>query len=100
MPPKKSEIQINFEYYVALINDKNANTPLGAKGPTDSEKLKFYGLYKQGTQGKCTTDQPWAIQVIERAKWDAWNSLGNMSKDTAMMKYCEHYINLCNKYEK
>ena len=32
------------------------------------------GLYKQATVGDNTTSQPWAVQMTERAKWDAWTS--------------------------
>jgi acyl-CoA-binding protein len=55
--------------------------------PSDATLLELYGLYKQAKFGKCNTSQPWAIQVKERAKWDAWNALGDMSKKSAMQKY-------------
>jgi len=29
------------------------------------------------------------LKVVERAKWDAWNSLGAISKDDAMKKYVD-----------
>jgi peroxisomal 3,2-trans-enoyl-CoA isomerase len=90
------EIQKNFEFIVDAVKN---STPLAEGGPTDTEKLKFYALYKQATVGKCNTTQPWAFNVVERAKWNAWNDLGNMSKQTAMLKYCEHYANLSSKYE-
>ena len=32
-------------------------------------------------------DQPWAVQVEARAKWDAWNSRKGMTKDAAMAAY-------------
>jgi len=95
MPSKKSEIQENFEFAVEQIRASNAP---GSNGPTDNEKLKFYGLYKQATLGVCTSPQPWAIQVVDRAKWDAWNALGNMSKETAMTKYCDLYMTVSAKY--
>lgn len=30
---------------------------------SNEEKLKFYGLFKQATEGDCTAPQPWAVQV-------------------------------------
>lgn len=30
---------------------------------SNEEKLKFYSLYKQATEGDCTAPQPWAVQV-------------------------------------
>lgn len=32
-------------------------------GTSNDEKLKFYGLFKQATEGDCTAPQPWAVQV-------------------------------------
>lgn len=85
----KNEIQENFEFAVEQIRNSNPNA---SRKPTDDEKLKFYGLYKQATIGKCNVGAPWAFQVVECAKWNAWNSLGNMSKETAMLKYCDLYM--------
>lgn len=97
MSSKKTETQENFDFAVEQI--RNSSTQ-GSNGPSDDEKLKFYALYKQATVGKCNTSQPWAIQVVERAKWDAWNSLGCMHRETAMTKYCELYMTVSAKYTK
>jgi acyl-CoA-binding protein len=51
--------------------------------------LRFYGLYKQATLGKCTEPKPSFWAVIAKAKWDAWKSHGNMPKEEAMKKYVE-----------
>lgn len=90
-----SEIKSNFDFAVQQVRNSESN---GKKGPTNEEKLQFYGLYKQATVGPCNTTQPWAFQVVERAKWDAWNVLGNMSKEDAMIKYCELYMETSEKY--
>ncbi|VBB17698.1 Acyl-CoA-binding protein [Yasminevirus sp. GU-2018] len=86
--PGKSEVQENFEFAVKQVRDSDPNAK---NAPSNETKLKFYGLYKQATEGPCNTSRPWAIQVVECAKWDAWNALGKMSKETAMLKYCELY---------
>ena len=52
-------------------------------------KLKFYSYYKQVTEGPCNTEQPYFFKVVERAKWDAWNSFKNMSKEEAMQAYID-----------
>lgn len=83
----KQEIQENFDYAVEQIK----NTPSNGK-ITDAVKLQFYALYKQATVGKCNTAQPYAVQFVERAKWDAWNALGSMSQDSAKTQYCELYL--------
>jgi hypothetical protein len=35
----------------------------------DDQKLQFYGLYKQCTVGDVNTKQPWAINMVAKAKW-------------------------------
>ena len=51
--------------------------------------LKFYGYYKQAVSGPCNTSRPSLFKVVERAKWDAWNSVKNLTKDEAMYNYIE-----------
>lgn len=89
MPGKSNEITDSFNFAVEQVRSPDTKN---SRLPTDAERLQFYALYKQATVGKCTTAQPWAIQVVERAKWNAWNSLGTMSKETAMLKYCDLYM--------
>ena len=84
----KTEIIENFEFAVDQIRNSNS------KQATNDQKLKFYAYYKQAIVGKCNVAQPWAINAVERAKWDSWNSLGDMSKESAMIKYCELYMSI------
>lgn len=92
----QKEIKENFEFAVEQVRSSDSNS---STGPTDNEKLEFYALYKQATVGKCNTTCPWAFNVVDRAKWDAWNNLGNMSKNNAMIKYCDLYMDISGKYE-
>jgi len=92
----QKEIKENFDYAVEQIR---SSKPRSTNGPTNTEKLKFYALYKQATIGKCNTAQPWAFNVVDRAKWDAWDALGSMSKTDAMIEYCDLYIQTSDKYE-
>ena len=65
---------------------------LPADGPVqlgNEDKLKFYGLYKQATEGDVTGSQPWAVQMEARAKWDAWNANKGKSKEDAEKEYVE-----------
>lgn len=97
-----NEIKENFNFAVDCIKNAqpyNSNKNSGNKGPTDKERLKFYSLYKQATVGKCNTVQPWAINMVDRAKWDAWNALGNMTKIDAMLEYCNLYLETNDKYK-
>ena len=49
----------------------------------------LYALHQQATVGPCTEAKPWGWNVVESAKWESWNQLGNMSSVEAMRLLCE-----------
>ena len=55
--------------------------------PSTDGRLRLYGLYKQGTCGAVTTGRPYVWDVAGRAKWDAWNSHGDMKQADARRRY-------------
>ncbi|NXW06936.1 ECI2 isomerase, partial [Fregetta grallaria] len=57
--------------------------------PGNETKLKLYALFKQATEGPCNSPKPGMLDFVKKAKWDAWNSLGNLSQDNARQKYSE-----------
>ncbi|KAK7880389.1 hypothetical protein WMY93_032979, partial [Mugilogobius chulae] len=59
------------------------------KDPGNEAKLKIYALFKQSTLGPCSTARPGMLDFVNRAKWDAWNALGNVSKEDARQQYCD-----------
>jgi diazepam-binding inhibitor (GABA receptor modulating acyl-CoA-binding protein) len=54
--------------------------------PSNTQLLQFYALFKQISDGKCTTKAPSRMKMIEHAKWSAWNALGSISKEEAQKK--------------
>ncbi|PNI62966.1 ECI2 isoform 5, partial [Pan troglodytes] len=50
------------------------------KDPGNEVKLKLYALYKQATEGPCNMPKPGVFDLINKAKWDAWNALGSLPK--------------------
>jgi acyl-CoA-binding protein len=80
-------IKENFDDVVKIISKGKMRDDI-----PNSVKLQFYALYKQATIGKCNAPKPWAFNYIESEKWNAWNTLGNMSNEDAMAKYCELYL--------
>ena len=52
-------------------------------------QLSIYALYKQATVGTCNVKKPGILDLSGRAKWDAWNMLGDLSSIQAMTKYVE-----------
>ncbi|XP_061198324.1 enoyl-CoA delta isomerase 2-like isoform X2 [Saccostrea echinata] len=65
--------------------------------PGNDVKLRIYALFKQATTGKCNTKKPGMMDFVGKAKWDAWNSLGDISQDTAKQKYIELVDELAGK---
>ncbi|NXW78992.1 ECI2 isomerase, partial [Hirundo rustica] len=59
------------------------------KDPGNETKLKLYALFKQATEGPCNAPKPGMLDFVKKAKWDAWNSLGNLSQDDARQKYAD-----------
>ncbi|XP_038076462.1 enoyl-CoA delta isomerase 2-like isoform X2 [Patiria miniata] len=57
--------------------------------PGNEVKLKMYALFKQVTVGKCNAPKPGAFDFVGKAKWSAWNDLGDMTKDDARQKYVD-----------
>lgn len=49
--------------------------------------LRFYAYFKQGTFGRNNQPKPSFWDVVNRAKWQAWADLGDMSKEQAMQEY-------------
>ncbi|XP_076929814.1 uncharacterized protein LOC143594372 [Bidens hawaiensis] len=57
-------------------------------GSLDSDvQMQLYALHKVATEGPCREAQPMALKVSARAKWNAWQKLGNMNPDVAMELY-------------
>lgn len=78
-------IEKQFETAVDIIKKLPKDGPYQ---PSNQMMLRFYGYYKQATEGPCNDPKPSFWDVIRRAKWDAWHRLGDMEKHKAM----EHYV--------
>nr|XP_045014434.1 acyl-CoA-binding domain-containing protein 4 isoform X1 [Jaculus jaculus] len=73
-----------FQAAVSVIQNLPKN---GSYRPSYEEMLRFYSYYKQATMGPCLVPRPGFWDPIGRYKWDAWNSLGKMSREEAMSAY-------------
>lgn len=83
-----SSLPLEEQFKTALGFIQGADSKNGPKLSNES-KLKFYALFKQISKGPNKDKQPSRLQVVQRAKWAAWNELGNMSKEDAMKKYVQ-----------
>ncbi|ESO87680.1 hypothetical protein LOTGIDRAFT_234927 [Lottia gigantea] len=75
-----------FDAAVKVIRGLPKN---GTFQPSHELMLKFYGFYKQSTEGPCTQSKPGFWDVVNKAKWEAWNKLGDMPKEEAMLSYVD-----------
>ena len=76
----------DFDKAVAYVR----SLPKGESTLTQSQQLAFYANFKQATIGSCQQhggSQPWAVQFEARAKWDAWNALGDKLPEQAKSDY-------------
>lgn len=55
--------------------------------PDNPTLLKIYALYKQATEGDVSGEQPGFIDMVGRAKYDAWFRLLGTSPERAMQDY-------------
>lgn len=57
--------------------------------PSDSDLLDLYALYKQATEGDVSGSKPGFLDLVGRAKFEAWEELSGTSSDDAMTRYIE-----------
>ncbi|XP_061569908.1 acyl-CoA-binding domain-containing protein 5A isoform X2 [Cololabis saira] len=78
--------QLRFDAAVKVIKSL---PPDGPFQPSNDMMLKFYSYYKQATIGECDIPRPGFWDAVGKAKWDAWNNLGDMSREEAMAAYVD-----------
>ncbi|CAL0322495.1 unnamed protein product [Lupinus luteus] len=59
----------------------------GSKSVGNDVEMELYGLHKVATEGPSRQLQPMPLMLSARAKWNAWQKLGNMSPEVAMEQY-------------
>ena len=57
--------------------------------PGNDDLLFLYSHFKQGSDGDVSGKRPGMLDMVGRAKYDAWAKLKGMSKDQAMQKYVD-----------
>ncbi|XP_028028711.1 acyl-CoA-binding domain-containing protein 5 isoform X1 [Bombyx mandarina] len=77
------------EKFNAAVNVIRSLPKSGSYQPSNELMLRFYSYYKQATEGPCDKPKPGFWDVVNRAKWESWNKLGNMTANEAMQAYVE-----------
>lgn len=81
-----SDLESRFQE--AVENVRNAPSD-GPYKPSNDEKLRMYALYRQATDGDVQGKRPGMLNVIERAKFDAWAAMKGTPREAAMQHYVE-----------
>ncbi|MCK9194964.1 MAG: acyl-CoA-binding protein [Nevskia sp.] len=58
-----------------------------AKRPGNEDLLALYALYKQGSSGDVDGARPGMLDMVGRAKYDAWAKLKGTAGEAAMKQY-------------
>jgi len=74
--------KLDIEFKNNVNNVKNINIK-----PNNETLLFLYSHYKQATIGNCNIDKPKIYDVKGNYKYDAWNKLNGMDKNTAKKLY-------------
>ena len=70
------------DFKQAQIDAKNLT-----QRPGNDVLLKLYALYKQGTEGNVGDNRPGVLDLVGRAKYDAWKALADTAQDEAQKQY-------------
>lgn len=85
---QSSEMSLE-EKFNAAVNVIRSLPKSGSYQPSNELMLRFYSYFKQASEGPCDKPKPGFWDVVNRAKWESWNKLGNMTKDEAMQAYVD-----------
>ncbi|OEZ61304.1 acyl-CoA-binding protein [Duganella sp. HH105] len=58
-----------------------------SKSPGEETLLRLYALYKQGSVGDVSGERPGLLDVVGRAKFDAWASRKGLAQEQAIKEY-------------
>ena len=75
---------LDEQFQQAVADSKNL-----PERPDNATLLKIYALYKQASEGDVDRKRPGFMDMVGRAKWDAWNELKGKSADEAKHEYVD-----------
>ncbi|WP_420465096.1 acyl-CoA-binding protein [Panacagrimonas sp.] len=67
------------------------------KRPSNEQLLQLYSLFKQATDGDVSGSRPGMLDMVGRAKFDAWTKLKGTDAQTAMQQYVSLVQSLVGK---
>lgn len=81
-----STLEQQFEQSVAKVRNAPSD---GDFKPSNEYMLKMYALYRQACQGDVGGQRPGMLNLVARAKYDAWAKAKGMSSEQAMQAYVD-----------
>ena len=57
--------------------------------PSNDDLLELYALFKQGSAGDVSGKRPGMLDMVGRAKYDAWAKKKGTNSDTAKQQYID-----------
>lgn len=76
---------------------KDVNTL--TKRPSNEDFLFLYSHFKQANAGDVKGDRPGMLDMVGRAKYDAWAKLKGLKPDQAMQKYVDKVAGLLKTHK-
>lgn len=83
----------------ALFEKAQADIKTLTKRPGNDDMLALYSLFKQSSQGDVSGSRPGMLDMVGRAKYDAWAKIKGISKDTAMQQYIDKVTALLKSHK-
>jgi carboxylesterase len=80
--PDDTAVALDAEFVAAAAEAKALTKP-----PENATLLELYALYKQADVGDVQGDRPGVLDVVGRAKYDAWAKRKGVSREEAMRAY-------------
>ena len=75
-----SDLKARFDQAARDVKELDAR-------PDNTTLLQLYALYKQATVGDANGKRPGMLDLVGRAKYDAWERLKGNTADQAMEQY-------------
>ena len=75
-----SDLQAQFEKAAQDVKKVSSQ-------PSNETMLLLYAYYKQATAGDVTGSRPGFLDMVGRAKYDAWAKIKGTAKEKAMQDY-------------
>ena len=83
----------------AQFEKAQADVKTLTKRPGNEDMLTLYALFKQGSQGDVSGSRPGMLDMVGRAKFDAWTKLKGIAKDAALQKYIDKVAELLKSHK-